>query len=384
MFMKLQQKMFFVFFCLLSCLAYGKTPYLVLISIDGFRYDYPQKFDLKFMKKLQKQSEHSNELYPVYPTLTFPNHLSTITGTYPDEHGIIGNIFYDKERKIEYSITNEKTKKDPTWYLKEPIWTGLEKKGIISASYYWPGSDVAINGKKPTYSFSFDDSTTREAKLKQTLEWLKMPEDKRPHFISLYFPKVDSLGHVFGPNAEETKRESQAIDKFLKRLMTEVTAVNPFVNFIICSDHGMVEIQKEKVVFLKDLMDLKKPIFMSGNGSLIHLYFKDTKTAEDFYPSIKQNESIKAYLKKDIPENLHLRKGKHTGDIILVAEYPTALLQSEAIMKAHPIKGTHGYDAYKVKEMKGIYFEVGQNFMSKSRVKETRDIYYRIKEVFNQ
>ena len=111
MFMKLQQKMFFVFFCLLSCLAYGKTPYLVLISIDGFRYDYPQKFDLKFMKKLQKQSEHSNELYPVYPTLTFPNHLSTITGTYPDEHGIIGNIFYDKERKSNTQLLTKKQKK---------------------------------------------------------------------------------------------------------------------------------------------------------------------------------------------------------------------------------------------------------------------------------
>ena len=111
MFMKLQQKMFFVFFCLLSCLAYGKTPYLVLISIDGFRYDYPQKFDLKFMKKLQKQSEHSNELYPVYPTLTFPNHLQPSQGL--TQMSMASSAIYSmiKKEKSNTQLLTKKQKK---------------------------------------------------------------------------------------------------------------------------------------------------------------------------------------------------------------------------------------------------------------------------------
>lgn len=372
----------FVLILLTSLLSHGKDPYVLLISLDGFRHDYPQKFDLKFLKKLQNRSTHSNRLHPVYPTKTFPNHLSTVTGVYPDEHGIIENNFYDKKRKVEYSIGDPKAVKDPTWYKKDPIWNDLEKKGIKTASYFWPGSEALINGRQPSYVKEFNHSTANETVLKQALTWLQMPEDKRPHFMTLYFHTVDSAGHSFGPNSQKTREAAKVLDRFMERVFSEVKKVRPDINIIICSDHGMTELREEDVLLLKDIMDIKKPINITGNGTLIQLYFKTNKEAQNFFPSIKKSSQYTAYLKKDIPEKYHLKKSAHTGDIVLVANYPTFLLQRAELLKKHFIRGHHGYDSYKVEDMVGIYFEEGPDFQEPSPVKETKDIYYRMKNIF--
>lgn len=363
-------------------ISYGKTPDVILISLDGFRHDYPQKFGLEFLSELQRASYFSHKLYPIFPSKTYPNHFSLITGAYPDEHGIIGNIFYDKETGREFHIGNDKIKNDPSWYKKAPLWVSLEKRGIKTASYFWPGSEVPISGIKPTYYKKFDNNIPSTQRLEGALTWMKLPEKERPHFISLYISEVDSYGHQFGPEATETKESCLKIDKLLKKFFADARKINPLVNIIICSDHGMTTIEPKNILYLSDLMDTKKIAYVTGEGPILHLYFKTEEEAQKFYPSIQKTEKITAYLKKDIPKRHHLKKSKYTGDIFIEAKYPYYILQNKN--KSLSDKGAHGYDPNLVSDMIGIYYEEGPGFNKKSprRVHLTNDVYWRIKKLF--
>lgn len=74
-----------------------QKPYVILISADGFRWDYADKYDAKNLKAFREQGVQARYMKPSYPSLTFPNHYTIATGLYPAHHGIVDNVFYDKK-----------------------------------------------------------------------------------------------------------------------------------------------------------------------------------------------------------------------------------------------------------------------------------------------
>ena len=128
------------------------APTVILISLDGFRWDYRNKADTPNLDILLENGVNSESFIPVFPSKTFPNHLSIVTGSYPENHGILSNDMYDPEWDADYYIgENSAPVQEGRWYDADPIWVTAEKQGKITGTYFWPGSEAEINGKRPTY-----------------------------------------------------------------------------------------------------------------------------------------------------------------------------------------------------------------------------------------
>ena len=353
----------------------------VLISIDGFRYDYPDLFDLKFLKDLRLKSVSQTPLAPVYPSKTFPNHYSMVTGAYPDEHGIIGNFFYDKETERTYAINDPKEKKDPRWYKKEPVWVELEEKGIKTASYFWPASDVLFRGIKPTYLHEWNREASEKATydiiLNEGLRWLKLPEKERPKLVLLYLSKIDEIAHHFGPKSKKTKEACEKLDRSMNSFYERLITLPFDVNLILVSDHGMVKIDPKQVFYLEDFINLKKVHKSIGSGNLVHLYYTNQDECNKAYQKLSRFKQTlySVYKKEDLPESFKLKKSSHTGDLVIKAHFPAYIMANRS--RPLHIKGNHGFDPKKVKEMNGIYYGIGKDLEKKKiKVKETKDIYH--------
>ena len=130
----------------------------------------------------------------------FPNHLSLVTGLYPEHHGIVANSFYDPAREDTYVYTQSKTNGDGSWYSGTPLWSLAEQQGMRSACFFWPGSEAEIAGKRPSYYLKFDNKIDDTKRVEQVLAWLALPPEQRPHFITLYYANVDHEGHEHGPD----------------------------------------------------------------------------------------------------------------------------------------------------------------------------------------
>ena len=174
--------------------------YVVLVSLDGFRYDYPVKYGAPHLQSMAAHGASAPDgMLPSYPSLTFPNHLSLITGLYPEHHGIVANTFYDPARSATYVYTQPKTNGDGSWYSGTPLWVLAEQQGMRSACLFWPGSEAEIQGKRPSYYLKYDDKLDDTKRIDQIAAWLALPPELRPHFITLYYSNVDHAGHAYGP-----------------------------------------------------------------------------------------------------------------------------------------------------------------------------------------
>lgn len=381
-----------LFFLILSCQIFGKikkeAPYTVMISIDGFRDDYTDLLNLSFMKKMRKKGDGSGSINPVHPSKTFPNHLSMVTGLYPDEHGIVGNVFYQKRSARYYSIGDLSAKLDPSWYKGKPFWTLLEEKGIKTASFFWPVSDAPIDGILPSYLEPWDEKSDGEvppkAVLERGLKWLKLPKEERPHFVALYLAKIDGMGHHHGAFHIETIKALRELDLTLEAFYESLKKLPFKTNLILCSDHGMTDVNTNKIIFLTNYIKerSKTAVKIIGGGSHFHLYVLEEDKKEGIYRELmkKKDSLIEVYKREDIPSEYHLSKSENTGDIFILVKPPYYMLQKEG--DSHP-KGDHGYDPRHSPEMKAIYYGHGpQISKQKIPVSETKDIFQVLKKVY--
>jgi predicted AlkP superfamily pyrophosphatase or phosphodiesterase len=220
-------------------------PYVILISADGFRSDYTKKYNARNLLRLGNQGVTSEYMLASYPSLTFPNHYSIATGLYPSHHGLVDNIFYDKRRKIVYDMHDLRIVHDSSWYGGTPLWVLAEQQKMLTASFYWVGAEAAIQGVRPTYYYNFNDSIPMARRLNEVKKWLQLPEARRPHLISFYFPEVDRESHLHGPDAQETGKAVQLIDASMGQLAAMTDSLHLPVNFIFVSDHGMASVDTE-------------------------------------------------------------------------------------------------------------------------------------------
>lgn len=345
-----------------------KKPYLLLLSLDGFRWDYLEKYQPPNLQAFVKEGVRSEALIPAYPTKTFPNHYSIVTGMYPDNHGILSNSFYSHEQEKLYDYKNVETATDGKFYKGSPIWLEANKANMVTASYFFVGSESDIQGIHPTYYHSYDSKVKNEERIAQAIDWLKMPEEKRPHLITMYFEDMDKAGHDYGPGNEEKIKEAlYALDNHLGQLFKGVSEAGLPVNIVIVSDHGMVDLPASNIIPIGSIKNdsLYRTV---DNGAIVNIYPHKGVDTEALIHSFKQRrEHFEVYTPEDIPGFVNKPKSKDWGAIQLIPDYGYYFLpgKKKELMIKHNIKtiGVHGFEP-KNKAMHGIFYAKGPAFKS--------------------
>ena len=360
-----------------------QKPYVILISADGFRYDYAEKYGAKNLLAFGRSGVRAKSMIPSFPSLTFPNHYTIVTGLYPSHHGLVDNNFYDPDRKDSYSMRNNQKVQDGTWYGGTPLWVLAEKQGMLAASFYWVGSEADIQGIRPTYYYNYNEEIDIDKRIQAVKDWLSLPGDRRPHLITFYLPEVDHAGHRYGPEAEETRKEVLFVDSALNALVNAVAGTGLPVNFIFVSDHGMTKVDTASTLPQPTVIDTSK-FKVSGGGVLVQLFAKDKKDIRSQYLKLKKSQNgYRTYLKTNVPRRLHfgLEDDFHNriGDILLIPDGPRVFNLNN---RKTPI-GWHGYDPTVVKDMDAVFFAWGPAFKNGIQIPAFKnvDVYPMITEI---
>jgi predicted AlkP superfamily pyrophosphatase or phosphodiesterase len=343
--------------------AAQKAHYVVLVSLDGFRWDYAKKDGATHLLALGKRGVWAPEgMMPSYPSLTFPNHYTIVTGLYPEHTGLVANRFLDESRNAQYGMSDPKTVTDGSWYSGVPLWSLAESQGMRSACMFWPGSEAKIAGFQPTYYLHFDDKIDDTARIEQVFAWLKLPEADRPHFITLYYSEPDHEGHEFGPDAPQTKAAVLKVDGLVGKLKAGLDATHLPIDLVVVSDHGMAKVE-DGWVTLDQFADLAG---FETVGSL--LYGKTEEDRARVYNKLKKaSDKFVAYRLKDVPAGLDYNQNPREGDPVVVATGPYAIRAHgpPAGTEDHPPTiGAHGYDARKMPEMKASFVAAGPDIVA--------------------
>lgn len=355
------------------------APYVVMISLDGFRHDYIEMYQPPFLSSIVNKGFRAKQITPVFPSLTFPNHYTLVTGMYAGNHGLVSNKFGDPIWQQKYAIGNSATTTDGKWYGGNPLWLSVREQGLLSASFFWVGSDANIQGKYPNYYVPYDGSVSYRARTKQIVDWLKLPHKQRPHFLTLYFSATDHAGHDFGPESAETKAAVLKVDKHLSQLVQEVEQLNLPVNFVIVSDHGMKAIDNDKTVYLKNYLDTSKVTFFE-RGAVTTISVHDKNDIAEVKHALEQVPYSQVFLNHELPEHYQYKHNPRSGDMVLLAEpgayiYPNKEAPTEQTSKPKQSGGTHGYDPYTTPEMGGILLSFGPNVKSAGMVQAVDNIH---------
>jgi predicted AlkP superfamily pyrophosphatase or phosphodiesterase len=333
-------------------------PYVILISADGFRYDYADKYKAKNLQQLRRSGVKAKSMIPSFPSVTFPNHYSIATGLYPSHHGLVYNQFYDRNKKSTYKLGDRTVVEDGSWYGGTPLWVLAEKQGMLSASYHFVGTEAPIQGLFPTYWYRYSSNTDIDYRIDKVVDWLRLPKAIRPHLVMFYISNVDHEGHMHGPGAWQTKEAVKFVDKAIGRMVKKVNALGLPVNFIFLSDHGMANVDTATRINITALIDTARFITRGGNTSL-HLYAKDTTDIIPAYTTLKKQENgFSVYLPDETPANWHYKKAddryKRIGDIFIVPHYPKVL----STWNGNISPGAHGFDPA-LKEMHATFYAWG-------------------------
>jgi len=351
-----------------------KSPIVIMLSIDGFRADYLQKYNPPNLTALAKAGIYTAGMRPSFPTHTFPNHYSLATGLVPGHHGIVSNKFYDKARKQTYNFMDPKSSADGSWYLGEPIWNTAERQGMIAHTYHWVGSEAHINNQDPTCYIAYDPDITIDEKVNKAIEWLKLPDQKRPHLINLYVSIVDSAGHKYGPDSNEVKQAIAEVDLAVGKIWQYMKTSQLPTNLIIVSDHGMEKIDNDHLIYLSDYTDMNGFI-LSDRGAVTMLYHENAEKIEKAYLELKAKENhFKVYRKAETPKEFQLDHPDRIGDIVVIADMPYYILDRSFTPTPLALNSaTHGWSFHN-QQMKALFIAYGKNIEKNKLIPEFQNI----------
>ncbi|MCL6098352.1 MAG: ectonucleotide pyrophosphatase/phosphodiesterase [Bacteroidetes bacterium] len=379
------KKLSFLFLCIfyLGIGFAAPKPYVILISFDGFRWDYLNRNITPNLEKVRENGVSAISLRPAFPSKTFPNHLSIITGMYPSHHGIIANNFYDPFKKQFYRMQDTNAVRNERWYLGEAFWETAERQGITTASYFWPGSELTDIYRRPTYREFFDYSRPEEIRLQGVIDWLKLPAEKRPHFITLYFQNTDTEGHKYGPNSPEVNEAIKKLDSITGLLFKKLDEIKmkDSVNVIFVSDHGMTNISHQKEINIEKIIGQEKATL--GDLGPTMMVFPKKENFQEVYNLLKQNENhYKVYLRNEVPTYFHYSENPFISPIVLIADLGWSLVTNKKSDRKEG--GNHGYDNNQL-DMHGIFLAIGPNFKTNyyTGTLWNIDIYPLLCEIFN-
>lgn len=377
--------LFFVFlvyitgsFALLPILSppEGAPPTVILISMDGFRSDYWNRGKTPHFHELIKRGTLADHLKPVFPSVTFTNHYSLVTGLFAENHGIVNNSMWDPVIRKSFEIHNADAAVDQSvWWEGEPVWVTAERQGKRTASMFWVGSSAEINGTRPTYWMPYDQAFPKQKRIEKVLEWLDLPLEKRPQFITLYFEDTDLAGHRYGPDSEEVTQAIKELDDSLGLLVAglKIRGLQKSTTLILVSDHGMASVKRSDRLLLNDYVKPNEAKVV-GNGALVFVWPASKQAELAILKKVdKKPGPFQLLLKEKMPERFHFSKHRRISPLVFLANegwyWETGLLPS--IKPA--VFGMHGYDNISPR-MQAIFLAVGPNFNENKKVGEVENI----------
>lgn len=313
---------------------------LILVSIDAFRADYLQKFKPPHLTRLAVEGVHAEKLIPMFPTMTFPNHQTIVTGVRPEHHGVVHNNFFDPERKATFAFNKYKLE-DSFWWGGEPIWATAVKQGLRANCMFWPGTGVKMADVLPTEFRPFEKDPDPNACVEQVLTWLDQPAETRAHLLMTYFHHVDSAGHHDGPDSPQMIEAVKKADDAIGHLVEGIHArqLDGAANLVIVSDHGMQNISAHRMIALGDFVDLEK-VQVDFSGALAGLRPLDGNV-DALYDAFKAKEkNFHVYRRENMPARYHYTENKRIPPVVIVADDGWYLSTRNSMSN----KATHGFD----------------------------------------
>jgi predicted AlkP superfamily pyrophosphatase or phosphodiesterase len=306
---------------------------VILISLDGTRPADIDRPDLPTFAELRRRGAQASRLITVFPSNTFPSHVTLVTGVYPDVHGIVNNDFVDPERG-EFHKSD-----DPRWLLAEPLWSLLAEQGVASAAFHWVGSEGAwSSGRGPRYWKKFDEKVGAKAKVDQVLAWLSGPEP-RPRLITVWLPGADKQAHLMGMETPPVQRALAAQDKQLGRLIAGLDERGAFAHttLLIVSDHGMGPVYR-RIDLAAGLRAAGVKAEVIGAGGMATVRVEKGQGFGDRAVSVARGLGLQAWPRELAPAELHARHPRF-GDVVVLAPIGVAIQSAGST----PMYGAHGY-----------------------------------------
>ena len=337
-------------------------PHVVLVSFDGFHPTYLTRFDTPHFDRLAARGMRAAGLVSVFPSLTFPGHYSIATGLHPEAHGVVGNRFFDPARDAEFSYRRPGDAQDGSWWGGEPIWVTAETQGMVSAAFFFPGTEADVGGIRPSHWRPYDGSVPNRERIDQVLAWLALPPAQRPHLVTLYFSLVDSAGHRLGPGDPDMRRSVKSADALLGNLMQGLDALPHAdrIAVVVVSDHGMAAPDPDRTTVLPQVAELAG-VRVVAAGPSVSLHVGDPERAGDLRDRLNARMvHARAYLREELPAHLHARGNARLGDLLVM---PAGMGMVRLAPGSTPPAGMHGWDPT-LPEMHGIFLAAGPGIAS--------------------
>jgi predicted AlkP superfamily pyrophosphatase or phosphodiesterase len=319
----------------------------MLVSIDGFRADYIDRGLTPNLAAMSREGAHAPYMLPSFPSLTFPNHYTLVTGRVPDRNGIVNNTMRDPALG-KFSLSNRDATSDGRWWAEaEPIWVTAQKHGLHTATMFWPGTEASIHGVRPDHWVPFDDNLTARQRVDKLLSWIDEP-GPRPAFDTLYFDDIDHAGHEAGPESPQVDAALRTVDDALGYLIEQLRRRGLYdtMNIVVLSDHGMANVPVGNIVFADEETDLNALDAVSFGVMSTFNPKPGVDTSRAVARLLGPHQHMRCYRKEDLPARLDYGKNPRVPAYLCLADTGWAIISHEALAKrTMPMsRGEHGYD----------------------------------------
>lgn len=317
-------------------------PQLLLLSFDGFRWDYVDRAPTPNFHALMDEGARVEKVENTYITKTYPNHHSLVTGLYPETHGIVANEMFDPVMNRSFSMETD-SMYDPRWWEEaEPLWVSIQREGGRSGAAMWPGSDVEIQGTYPTRYLPYNASASFESRVERIIEWFSAPGDQAVDFGVLYWEEPDESGHNLGPESPLMDVVIVDIDEKLGYLREELKKAGLYdrLNLIVTSDHGMTQLSREKIIELDQYVSRELYTWVD-KSPVVGILPKEGKLEEVYGLLVDANPNMVVWKKEDVPERLHYSHNARIMPILIEAKEGWTVMQNR---NGTFMLGNHGYD----------------------------------------
>ena len=355
-------------FAALGCHATAPHPApphaLVLVSIDGFRSDDYDRFPSPNLHRLAQRGVHAERLIPSFPSKTYPNHFTLVTGRRPEHHGIVANDIVDPTTGATFSLSDRRAVGDARWWQAEPIWVTAERAGMRTAPLDWPGSEAPIGGLRPAHWRAYDAARPNDERVQVLLELLAKPPPGRPRFLTLYVSDVDDAGHAAGPHAPGVADAIERVDDELGKLVAGIDRLGATAttDIVVVSDHGMGEVPAANAVFLDDFVELANARVVTWSPVLE--LWPEPERVEEVLAKLRVAPHLTVYRRGELPERLHYADNPRIPPIVALADEGWYVTTHEKFAERDPAKvvgGEHGNDPA-LPAMGALFVAAGPSF----------------------